>query len=175
MLVPRKILGLLSTGLLILPTIVVSNADAANTSTLVTLTVASGSANLQISQPVSATLSSSFASASSTGLLGTVTVTDSRGTSTVWAVSALSTSFNTTPTASVIPASGVAYASGIISVTGTGTVTNSNQTSLATSVAVVTSAAAVNIVAAWNPTITVAIPAGTGAGTYTGTITQSVY
>jgi hypothetical protein len=69
----------------------------------------------------------------------------------------------------------VSYAAGTITKVGIATYTPNNRTSMTTNAAVVTATAITgDNSATWNPTITVAVPAGAVAAVYEATITHSV-
>jgi hypothetical protein len=110
------------------------------------------------------------------GSLGEVQVDDARSAvaGSAWVASAISTAF--TPSAGpTIAALLVDYAAGPIVKVGTATYTANNPTSLVGSAAVVTASGITgDNSATWNPTITVTVPGGMAAGTYSATITHSV-
>lgn len=109
------------------------------------------------------------------GVLGTVTVTDQRGSGdSGWSATVSSTDF-TAPSGATIPATDVGYNPGAITTTGTVTTVGTLSTNLSSSVSVVTaSQISGNNTALWNPTLTVSVPGGAVAGTYAATITHSV-
>lgn len=108
-----------------------------------------------------------------TGPLGTVTVTDNRGTVLGWTTTAMSTAFASG--ALTVPASAVNYASTAPTVTGTVTVAPAAGIDLTTAKTVETATGVVGAnTAAWNPNLSVAVPAGAQAGVYTATLTHSV-
>jgi alpha-tubulin suppressor-like RCC1 family protein len=110
--------------------------------------------------------------------LGTVTVSDDRGVGS-WTATVSSTSFQSGP--NTIALSQISYWSGPATATsGTGTFTPGQPTAAnAVTLTVnrtafsLTGGSAVNS-ASWNPTLVVAVPLPTVAGTYTATITHSV-
>jgi hypothetical protein len=110
------------------------------------------------------------------GSLGQVIVTDARSAAagSTWIASVISTAF--TPTSGpTIPASAVGYTAGTITKVGTATYTAGDPVSLeGVSAAVTATGITGDNSATWNPTINVAVPGGTIAGTYSGTITHSV-
>jgi hypothetical protein len=110
------------------------------------------------------------------GSLGQVVVTDARSAAagSTWIASVISTAF--TPTSGpTIPASAVGYTVGAITKVGTATYTAGDPVSLeGVSAAVTATGITGDNSATWNPTINVAVPGGTIAGTYSGTITHSV-
>jgi hypothetical protein len=151
-------------------------ASGGDPSTTVTFTVNSGA--LTMSVPASANLGSGSPGTTITGLLGTVTVTDSRALLVAtWIATASSTSFTTgggTPS-ETIPASGATYAPGVITTTGVIVATGSTIALSGTAQTVVSGTAGVgDNTASWNPTIAVSVPSSAVTGTYTGTLTQSV-
>ncbi len=160
-----------------------ASANAAPTGdTTVTFTVNGGT--LDISVPATANLGAATAGVDLTGQLGPVTVTDARALlDASWSASAISTDFTTGggTTAETVSATDVSYWSGAATATtGNGTF-NPGQATAADAVAIDTSKTAFDHAggsgsnsAAWNPTLDIAVPAAVVAGTYTGTITQSV-
>lgn len=151
-------------------------AEAGDTTTTFTLT----SGGIAITQPASVDLGSVATSAGTVSeSLGTVTVTDNRGSVETWRATASSSDFSTGTggTGEVIGKAQVSYAATVGTTTGLNGafVGTPVAVSLATPQEVVTGVAVGNNSAQWNPTITVTIPAtGVVAGTYTGTITHSV-
>lgn len=110
--------------------------------------------------------------ASVSGDLGVTTVTDARGGVVGWTSSAVSTTFVGTG-GSV--STGVNYATNAITPTGVSTMADPSTGSISTIAEVVEAlTASGNNTAAWNPTLTVALPADALADTYTGTVTTSV-
>jgi hypothetical protein len=110
------------------------------------------------------------------GSLGEVIVSDARGAAagSGWVASAISTAF--TPTSGpTIAAANVGYSAGTIAKVGTATYTANDPANL-TGVAPVVTATGItgDNSATWNPTIIVAVPGGTAAGTYSATITHSL-
>lgn len=158
------------------------SADAANTST--TFTINGGA--LSISVPSSANLTPSGVSAGSptaSGALGSTSVTDGRGNLVAaWTVSVDSTNFTTgTATADETVGKGnVNYSSGAATATtGTGTFTPGVIATFATGPGTGGAWAGVGVNSAnWNPTIGVTLLNSNNtaavAGTYSGTISQSV-
>lgn len=150
-----------------------AGGDPAST---VTFTVTTGA--LSMSAPVSADLGSGAPGTDISGELGAVSVTDDRALlSASWSVTASSTAYitggGTGP--ETIPASDVDYSVGTITTTGTITATGTDITLSNTAKTVVTGSDGVgDNTAAWDPTITVHVPASAVGGVYTGTITQSV-
>lgn len=151
-------------------------ASAADTT--VTFSITAGA--LTIAAPASASLGSvATGTASISGQIGPVTVTDDRGTlNGSWTASVISTDFTTgggTP-AETIPNINNSYSPGpATSTTGTGTFTPGPGGIVnVPQVAFTGTALTGNNSVTWNPTLTVTIPAAAVAGTYTGTVTHSV-
>jgi len=142
----------------------------------VTFTVTSGA--LGITVPATADLGSGAPGTAIVHLLGTVTVTDDRAAlSASWTASASSSDYLTGDgtTAETIPAADLDYAPGTVTKTGTITTTTHNITMSGSGQAVVAGSAGIgDNSAAWDPTITVHVPASAVTGSYTGTITHSV-
>lgn len=106
------------------------------------------------------------------GSLGITRVSDLRGSTQGWVMSASSTSFadgagNTS--------TDVIYDSGAVTNTGTVTPTSTGATAILTAAAVVKgTAVSGNNTASFTPTLTVLLPAHAPAGVYTGLVTNSV-
>lgn len=163
-------------GLATVATVLVgSSVGIANAQTTTgTFTIAGGA--LTVSVPASAALSNAGTGAVSvTGALGTVTVTDNRGSTAGWVASTSSSSFTGTGLSNIAN-SAVTYAPGLVTafsgvvtpVPGLGGAMGAPQTAFSGTVAVGNNAVS------WNPTVTVALPSSVLAGTYTGTVTHSV-
>lgn len=154
---------------LVQPSLVIAADDP---STTVTFTVTSGA--LTLSVPASANLGSGAPGTQISAPIGPVTVTDNRAlASASWTVTAAETDFLNG--ASTIPATDATYSAGVVTTTGTITVTTTDVTLSNTAQTVVTGSAGVgDNTASWDPTVSVGVPAGAVAGTYTGTLTQSV-
>jgi hypothetical protein len=107
--------------------------------------------------------------------LGTVTVTDDRGATEGWTVTASATDFVGPQSISVSAAGSSSYGSPPAEVFGTADVAPTNLTALypPAAVQVATGVDGVNA-ATWNPTISVTIPADALAGTYSSAVTHSV-
>lgn len=148
--------------------------------TLDTDTITRSAGPLSISAPETASLGSATASADDiSARLGGVTVTDARGDpSAAWIATVSSTDFTTGgATASETIAKGaVDYSPGATtSTTGDATFTPGTTGDLGSArVAFSASNGTGNNSATWNPMITVTLPVGVRAGTYTATITHSV-
>jgi hypothetical protein len=110
------------------------------------------------------------------GSLGEVTVRDNRNApdGSSWVATAAATELKPNKGRG-IPAANIRYNAGTVSKQGTCTIQAGETATLNRSRPVVTaSQIRGKNVAKWTPTITVKIPAGVVAGTYTGTITHSV-
>ncbi|MBV8305588.1 MAG: hypothetical protein JOZ04_15355 [Acidimicrobiia bacterium] len=163
-------------------------AHAATTGNTATTFTLSGGA-LSISVPATANLTPSAVATGTptlSGALGSTNVTDARGNLTAtWTVTVTSTNFTTGGASAneTVPKANVSYSSGAATATtGTGaftpgTVASLNGTLPATQIGG-TWAGVSNNSATWNPTIGVTLLNSNNttavAGTYTGTITQSV-
>jgi hypothetical protein len=107
--------------------------------------------------------------------LGAVTVTDGRGGTTGWIVTAVATDFGGPQSISTSAVGGSGYTAGPTNVTGTAAVAASNLTALYPPAAVQTATGVSGVnSASWNPTISVIVPANALAGTYGTSITHSV-
>ena len=110
------------------------------------------------------------------GPLGQVQVTDARDpvAGSGWVATVISAAF--TPGAGpAIAASAVSYSAGAITKVGTATYTANNPVDLTATVAVVTATGITgDNSATWNPTISIAVPGGTAANSYSALITHSV-
>ncbi|WP_405146600.1 hypothetical protein OG589_05090 [Sphaerisporangium sp. NBC_01403] len=145
-----------------------------------TVTFAITTAGLTISAPGSANIGSvASGSASISGQIGPVTVTDLRGTlNGSWTATVIGTDFTTGGGTGpeTIPDINVSYSPGpATATTGTGTFTPGPGGIInVPRVAFTGTALTGNNTATWDPTLTVTIPAAAVAGTYTGTVTHSV-
>jgi hypothetical protein len=139
---------------------------------------------LSISAPATADLGSAAPGASLSTALGAITVTDTRANlDAAWTASAATSDFVTGggTAAETVGASSISYASGAsTATTGLGVFTP-GQASVAAAAAMTAPVTAFTLTggtgnnsATWNPTIVIAVPAAAVAGSYTGTITQSV-
>ncbi|GAX54230.1 hypothetical protein [Streptomyces olivochromogenes] len=151
---------------------------AGSGSTPVTVTVTTGTLDITVpAGPVSLGTVPALATAQTVSAqLGNVTVTDSRGGTTGWVVTANGNDFvGPSSTISVSAAGSSSYTSPAAAVTGTANVAPSDLNPLYPPgpVQTATGVAGVNT-ATWNPTITLNLPANTVAGTYTSTIVHSV-
>jgi hypothetical protein len=147
-----------------------ASAVAGDTTTTFALT--GGALNVSVAATAALT-NGTTSSASVSGQLGTVQVTDARGGTTAWSAFATSTTF-TDGAGSV--STGESYSSGAITTTGTIVILPGTATSLSATAAKVVGPTSVvgNNTASWNPTLTVSLPANALVGTYTGTIHTSV-
>ncbi len=155
-------------------------AHAASTDTTFSLTAGS----LSVSVPSSFALgSASTGTATLSGSLGTVAVTDDRGaTLGTWSVSVSASDFTTGGATSneTIAKAQVDYWSGAATTTGVavflpGQAAAINKQALSAARTAYSASAVVgNNTASWSPTVTLNIPAAAVAGSYTGTITHSL-
>lgn len=148
----------------------VGSATAADTTT--TFTLEGGS--LGVTAAVSAPLNNGAPGAPSvTGSLGAVDISDTRGSTAGWVISAASTTF--VDGAGSI-STGVSYNSGAATSTGTVTAGSAGVVGLTTVAATVATGtlASGNNTASYTPNLTVSLPADALAGSYSGTVTTSV-
>lgn len=137
---------------------------------------------LAISAPATVSLSTAAPGSTATGQMGTVSVTDDRNVGS-WTATASSTTFvtGTGGAAQTIPLTNISYWSGpATATTGTGTFTP-GQLTAGNSVVLTGPQTAFSLAAgsgvngaSWNPGLSVLVPPGAVAGTYTATITHSV-
>jgi hypothetical protein len=163
-------------------TIKVTDAGNQTATKATAITVAAGV--LAITVPSAASLPSVAPGSTTSAQLGTVTVTDNRGTGNAsWTATVSATTLTTggRTAAETIPLSQITYWSGPATVTtGTGTFAP-GQASAAAAVNLTVSRTAFSLVTgssvnsvSWNPTVSVAVPPSAIGGTYTATITHSV-
>jgi hypothetical protein len=163
-------------------TVNVIDANKGIATTAITLTVGAGV--LRMTAPAAVVLPSVAPGGTTSGTLGTVTVTDGRGlTGGTWTatVSATAPVTGGGSAAETIPLSGVTYWSGpATATTGTGTFTP-GQLTVALAVTLTTARTAFSLTggsafnsASWTPTVSVAVPARAVGGSYVATITESV-
>jgi len=169
--------GLLGFGLVGLVPVGVAVADTTGTTTA-SVTLVGGV--LAITVPADAgslgTANTSVNGVTISGSLGAVQVTDDRSApaGAGWVASAVSTAF-APATGPAIPATQIGYVVGQATKVGTATYTGTDATDLSVVQDVLTATAITgNNSATWNPTISVRVPPGLAAGTYSGTITHSV-
>lgn len=148
--------------------------------TTVTFSLTGGS--LSLTAPSSATLSSSGAlsitGSSASGTLGSTTVKDERGAALhSLTVTMSSTAFSRSGGGTSIAASNVTGYSGVATATGTAvavpTVTGQALAGSGSAILTLNSVLGAGG-ASYNPTVSVSIPAGTEAGDYSATVTQTV-
>jgi hypothetical protein len=169
-----RTLGTLAIAGSVLALLPLGSAMAAPGDTVVTFTLGGGS--LDVTPAASAALTDGAPGAASvSGSLGPVTISDTRGSTAGWVLSAKSTTF--TDGAGSI-SDGVSYASGAATgKTGIVTPTTDGPTSIMGAVVVPVAAgtaASGNNTASYTPTLTVSLPESALAGDYTGTVTTSV-
>ncbi|HVM28657.1 MAG TPA: hypothetical protein VM433_13430 [Mycobacteriales bacterium] len=155
-------------------------ATAADTTTTFTLTAGA----LNLTAPGSANLGNGAIGAPATGQLGSVTVTDARGSLTAqWDATVSSSDFTTGggTAAETVGKAATSYWSGLaVSTTGTpvpvpGQVSALDAASLASPATAFRLLTGIgNNSVTWNPTLIVNVPATAVAGTYSGTVTHSV-
>jgi hypothetical protein len=151
---------------------------ATSGATTATVTITGGA--LSITVPADAgslgSVANTVGGSTISGQLGVVQVNDARSAAagTGWVATGISTAF-TPPAGPTIAASNVGYSVGPITQIGTATFTANDPADL-TGVSPVVTATGItgDNSATWNPTINVAVPGGTLAGTYSATITHSV-
>ncbi|GIF73655.1 hypothetical protein [Asanoa siamensis] len=156
-------------------------AVAADSSAPTTVTFAVTAGGLTITAPATAALGSGVTGGTITGNLGMVRVTDQRGLLAFsWTASVASTTYVTGAggAGQVIQPSAVTYTSPALPTIVSGVpvpVKNLLLTTLTTAPQTVYTATGLGSNAVeWNPSLTVAVPAGAVAGNYTGTVTHSV-
>jgi hypothetical protein len=146
----------------------------------VTATVLAVTGVLSITAPANAGLGSTAPGGTISAGLGTVQVTDNRGSLAVsWTATVSSTDFTTGSgtAAQTIPVLDARYLiSGFTATTGSATFTSTAVTQISTAAQAVATAS--NVVgsnsASWNPVVQVAVPGAAVAGTYSATVTHSV-
>ncbi len=138
-----------------------------------TTTFALTGGDLTLTAATGATLTNAASGTTAiTGNLGAVSVTDARGGTVAWNVSALSSTF-TGVLGSVSDT--VSYTGGAVVETGTITVADGAATVIDAELPVVSPASlSGNNTASWDPTLDVTMPAGALADDYTGTVTTSI-
>jgi hypothetical protein len=157
-------------------------AAAPSGDTLVTFTIST--ANLDVAVSPSVNLGATFAGSTITGVLGNVTVTDSRSALTAtWVTTVSSTAFTTgagSGEETILPNLVEYWSGSAISTTGTGTFVP-GQLTVAEAVtlnlprtAFSTTSGSGNNSATWNPSLRITIPPSAVGGAYTGVITHSV-
>lgn len=153
-------------------------APASAGPTTATLTITAGALTITVpTSPVSlGTRANTVGGGTVSGVLGVVQVSDGRSPAagSGWVASVISTAF-TPPSGPAIAASAVGYTAGTITKVGTAVYTANDPPNLTgVSPAVTATGITGDNSATWSPTISVLVPGGMAAGTYTATITQSV-
>jgi hypothetical protein len=145
-----------------------------NANTSLTFTVGT-TGNLTINVPDAAPLGSANPGTTSPATpIGTVTVTDTRSAvDASWTTTASATDLTTT--GGTIPAADITYDPRTVTVNfGSVTPAGSIITLLNTPQPVVSVTGSGNNTVSWNPTLSIAVPAGAVTGVYNGTLTHSV-
>ena len=171
------LLAVASAGMLTLG-IAVPAAAGTSGGTAATVTLVGGalSITLQANAGNLGSLTNTVTGGTIAGPLGVVQVSDARSAAagSGWVASVISTAF-TPPAGPTIAASAVSYTAGTITKVGTATYTANDPGDLTgVSAAVTATGITGDNSATWNPTIHVAVPGGTAAGVYSGTVTHSV-
>ena len=145
-----------------------ASADDTNT----TFELTGGSLALSV-QPTAALTDAATGTTAISGSLGAVSVTDARGGTGTWNVSAASTAFSGVLGSS---STAVSYTGGVVSETGTIVVADGAATTLTGTPAPVVSPTSLsgNNTAAWSPVLDVTMPAGALVDTYSGVVTTSI-
>jgi len=157
--------------------IATTSAHAATTQLTLTVTSSVPPAALSISAPSNLNLGSnvSFPSTFTTTFPSEVAVSDTRGTSTNWSSTVLISALSPI-SGPAIPASVFSYALGLVSKSGSGTLTQSDAPLPGTaSTVLIATLVGTNVSASWTPTLTLTEPGAPATGSYTGTVTSSVY
>ena len=153
-------------------------APASAGPTTATLTITGGALAITVpTSPVSlGTRANTVGGGTISGVLGVVQVSDARSAAagSGWVASVISTAF-TPPAGPAIAAGAVSYTAGTITKVGTAVYTANDPPDLTgVSPAVTATGITGDNSATWSPTISVLVPGGMAAGTYTATITHSV-
>jgi hypothetical protein len=145
-------------------------ASADTTGTTFTLT--GGTLTLSVA-PTALLEDSTSGDTSITGNLGTVTVTDARGGTEEWTVSAASTAFTGVLGSS---STAVGYTGGAVTETGSITVADGTAKTLTGTAASVVAPTVLsgNNTASWDPALAVTMPAAALADDYSATVTTSI-
>ena len=156
-----------------------STCSPGSTSAACSVTIPVNPGPLSIEAPGTAALGSAAPGTTLSGSLGTVEVIDDRGFGAPWTVTVSASDFTSGSGAGLqtIPAPDASYiVSALTQTTGPATFTFVPSVTLNSTTQQVISAANVNgnTTATWSPTISIRIPSGAVAGTYTGVITHSV-
>lgn len=152
-------------------------ASAAPGETTATVTVDGGALSITVPGATAhlGTRTNTVGAGTISGPLGEVQVLDARSAAagSGWTASAISTAF--TGQSPALAATGISYAAGSIAKVGTAAYAANDPNSLVGVAPVVTATGITgDNSATWTPTITVAVPGGSVAGTYTAVITHSV-
>ena len=167
---PLAIAAVTVTGLIVG---IASPAAAADSDTNTTFALTGGDLTLAVQATATLTDSTSGTTAI-TGNLGLVSVTDERGGTAAWNVSAASTGFTGIGGGST--SSAVSYTAGVVTESGTITVADGTATTIsdvAVSVVSPTSLSG-NNTASWTPVLDVTMPAGALTDDYSGVVTTSI-
>jgi hypothetical protein len=158
--------------------VVAGPAVAAPGDTTATVTITGGVLAMTV-QPAAGNLgtrANTVSGGTISGLLGQVQVNDARSAAAgaAWVASVISTAL--TPTSGpTIAADRIGYTAGLVTKVGTATYVANDPADLSGATPAVTASGITgDNSATWNPTINVAVPGGTVAGVYSGTITHSV-
>ena len=160
-------------------------STAANAGTGVTFTITSGGISITEPAPVAnlGSVASSSTGTTTSGLLGATTVTDNRGSLSGWTTTISTTDFSDGASHTIAAAKAKAYVlatNGPTLVSGVAVPTTSYATALTaltlanTAADFVTSTSVGSNVVTFNPTMALTIDSNVVAGTYTGTVTQTV-
>jgi len=171
----RALVGVAALVAVLAPATLAEAAPTANT--VVTFTVLAGA--LDITAPPAIDLGTVAPGNTIAGLIGPVTVTDTRGEAVAtWTATVTSTTFING--ASIIPTADVSYWSGPPTATTPasgftpGQPTAGDAAPLTAAVTAMSFSGSGGSTATWNPTLAVRVPVTAVAGVYTGTITHSV-
>ena len=150
----------------------------ANAADTVTVAIAEGALGL-VTTEGGAALTEAVPGAAIEGQVAGVQVTDARAITGAWAVSVNATAFTNTAApddAASMTAAAITYTMGAVTATGAPVITNITPDVVLTAVdaQVATATVAGNNSALWTADLSIAVPAGALAGTYSTTITHSV-
>jgi hypothetical protein len=142
------------------------------------VTVAVDGGEIVLGAPSALALTAAAPNAPATGVLGTMTVTDTTASTTDWTVQVTVSDFVSTVNATVvdtIPAAAFTYSPNVATVAGVATVVPGAD-SIGGNLSTAQSATAVhgNNTASWTADVTLLIPSAALAGDYTGTVTHSL-
>jgi hypothetical protein len=135
---------------------------------------------LDITAPATVNLGSFMIGSSPAVSFGDVEVVDGRSeapSSGTWTATVSSTDFNNPVAATTYPASNITYVVPSCAITGTTTCAPTAPITLSSSAQTVINAStsSTGSTATWNPQLQFTLPAGMAPGTYTGTVTHSVF